>query len=228
MLAAIDADTGVGRVIHDPNPSWAHKQTGAVERFRFHNAYGVESYADLVLPPLHKRGERHPLVVVQYISDGFLRGGTGDEVPIQALAARGFAVLSFARPDLVDSVRRSRSELELLQKNREDWLDRRSVQSSLDQAIALALATGAVDRERMGISGFSDGTSTTQWALLNSSMFKVAAMGACCEDMVAYALAGGPAFEEFGRTIGYRFFEPDAAQFWKPMSLTENAARVQA
>lgn len=228
VLAAIDADTGKSRVIHDPNPRWARIRVGAVKRFRFRNAYDVECYADLVLPPLHKQGEKHPLVVVQYVSDGFLRGGTGDEVPIQALAARGFAVLSFARPDLVESVRQTRTELELLQKNRDNWLDRRSVQSSLEQAVALAIRTGAVDRERMGISGFSDGTSTTQWALLNSSLFKVAAMGACCEDMIAYPLMGGPAFEDFGRKFGYRFFEPDAAQFWKPMSLAANAAKVSA
>nr|WP_246385860.1 Atxe2 family lasso peptide isopeptidase [Novosphingobium hassiacum] len=228
VLAAIDADTGKSRIIHDPNPQWAQMRVGAVRRFKFRNAYGVECYADLVLPPFHKPGEQHPLVVVQYVSDGFLRGGTGDEVPIQALTARGFAVLSFARPDLVESVAQARAELDLLQKNRDNWLDRRSVQSALEQAIALAVGTGAVDRARMGISGFSDGTSTTQWALLNSALFKVAAMGACCEDMVAYPLMGGPAFEDFGRKFGYRFFEPDAAQFWKQMSLAANAASVNA
>lgn len=228
VLAAIDADTGKSRVIHDPNPQWAQMRVGAVRRFKFRNVYGVECYADLVLPPFHKPGEKHPLVVVQYVNDGFLRGGTGDEVPIQALASRGFAVLSFARPDLFESVAQARTELELLQKNRDNWLDRRSVQSSLEEAIALAVGTGAVDRERMGISGFSDGTSTTQWALLNSRLFKVAAMGACCEDMIAYPLMGGPAFEDFGRKFGYRFFEPHAAQFWKPMSLSSNAAKVSA
>src|SRR3546814_7367490 len=54
----------------------------------------------------------YPLVVVQYDTRGFLRGGTGDEYPIQALAASGFAVLSVSRPiDYATSIARAgRSE----------------------------------------------------------------------------------------------------------------------
>jgi len=225
-LVAIDPMTGRERQIHNPNPDFAGLQLGTVERFRFRNAYGVESYADLVLPPNHHKGERHPLVVVQYISDGFLRGGTDDEFPIQALAGRGFAVLSFSRPDFVPAALQARTELAMRQANRDDWIDRRNVQSSLEIAIQRAIETGAVDPTRMGISGFSDGTSTVQWALINSALFKVAALGACCEDMQSYPLGSGPAFERFGRDMGYRFFEPGAAGFWKPMSLVLNADRV--
>lgn len=225
-LVAIDPMTGRERLIYDPNPVFVRLQLGTVERLRFRNAYGVESYADLVLPPGHRKGERHPLVVVQYISDGFLRGGTDDEFPIQALAARGFAVLSFSRPDFVPAALQARTELAMRQANRDDWIDRRNVQSSLEIAIQRAIETGAVDPARMGISGFSDGTSTVQWALINSALFKVAALGACCEDMQSYPLGSGPAFERFGRDMGYRFFEPGAAAFWKPMSLVLNADRV--
>ena len=225
-LVGIDLETGRERLICDPNPEFGRIALGKVQRLRFRNAYGVESYADLVLPPDHKPGDRHPLVVVQYISHGFLRGGTGDEVPVHVLAARGFAVLSFARPDFVASAMQAGSELELRRANRIDWIDRRSVQSSLEQAIALAVATGSVDAERMGISGFSDGTSTVQWALINSSLFKAASLGACCEDIYSYPLAGGPAFTDFGREMGYRFFEPGTEEFWKPMSLVLNADRI--
>lgn len=228
QVIAIDPRTGAQRLILDPNPDWRGLQRGAVRRFTFRNAYGVESYADLVLPPGHLPGQTHPLVVVQYVTDGFLRGGTGDEAPIQVLAAKGFVVLSFSRPDFPAWVLAASDERELRRRNRVDWLDRRSVQSSLQMAIARAIATGTVDPARMGISGFSDGTSTTQWALINSSLFKVASLGACCEDMVAYALAGGPAFEQFGRDMGYRFFEDDAPRFWRPMSLALNVDRIEA
>lgn len=225
-LVALDPETGREREIYDPNPAFRHLQLGRIQRFRFPNAYGVESYADLVLPPGHRSGERHPLVVVQYISDGFLRGGTDDEFPIQALAGKGFAVLSFSRPDFIPAALAATSDVAMRQANRNDWADRRSVQSSLEIAIRMSIATGAVDPARMGISGFSDGTSTVQWALINSQLFKVAALGACCEDMTSYPLMAGPAFEAFGRDMGYRFFQPDAAEFWKPMSLTLNADRI--
>lgn len=222
-LVAINPTTGRERVIYDPNPEFQKIALGEVRRFRFRNAFGAESWSDLVLPPQHKAGEKHPLVVVQYFSHGFLRGGTGDEVPVQLLAAKGFAVLSFARPDLEP---KAETDHDLSIAFQTDWIDRRSVQSSLEMSIDLAIATGTVDKDRMGISGFSDGTSTTQWALLNSSLFKVAAMGACCEDIYAYPLTAGPYFTQWTRDFGYRFFEPGTEDYWKPMSLTLNVDRV--
>jgi dipeptidyl aminopeptidase/acylaminoacyl peptidase len=225
-LVAIDPQSGHEREIYDPNPGFARLRLGSVKRFHLRNAYGQDSHADLILPPGHRKGERHPLVVVQYVSDGFLRGGLADEVPIQALAARGFAVLSFSRPDFMPQTLAAPTELEMRRANRQDWADRRNVESSLEIAIQRAIATGAVDADRMGISGFSDGSSTVQWALINSKLFKAASLGGCCEDMLAYPLTGGPAFQRWGREMGYRFFEPDAAAFWKPMSLVLNADRV--
>lgn len=228
-LVAIDPDTGRERLIYDPNPNFRSVDLGKVQRLHFSNEYGEESYADLVLPPDHKPGEKHPLVVVQYTSHGFLRGGTGDEVPIHVLAAKGFAVLSFARPDFVAAAMKAETELELRKANRDDWIDRRNVQSSLGKAIELALATGTVDSERLGISGFSAGSTAVQWALINSSLFKVASLGHCCAGMYSYPLAAGPEFTQFSRNMGYRFFfEPGAEDFWKPMSLVLNAKKIDA
>ncbi len=225
-LVAIDPDSGQERIIFDPNPDFRAIKLGKAQRFHFSNAYGVESFADLVLPPDHKPGSKHPLIVVQYISHGFLRGGTGDEFPIQLFAAKGFAVLSFARPDFAVETVAAETSTEFSRWLREDWLDRRSVQSSLEIAVDKAVSTGAVDPNRMGISGFSDGTSTTQWALINSSLFKVAALGACCEDMYAYPLNAGPYYTRWTREIGYHFLEPGADDYWRPMSLALNADRI--
>lgn len=226
-LVGIDLDSGRERLIHDPNAHVAGLALGAVQRFRFRNAYGVESYADLVLPPGHRPGERHPLVVVQYHSHGFLRGGSGDEVPIQPLAARGFAVLNFAKPDYVPAVAAAKTGAEILRANRVDWLDRRNVQSSLDMALDRAIATGAVDADRIGLTGWSDGVSSAQFALINSPRFKVASLGSCCEDMYSYVTAAGPAYSAFTRSLGYRFFEEGAEAFWRPMSLILNVDRVE-
>lgn len=225
-LVAIDARTGIERVIFDPNPDLANARFGKVRRLRFRNEFGAESFADLVLPPDHQPGEKHPLVVVQYTSNGFLRGGTGDEVPIFPLAARGFAVLSFARPAFAPEAMAAPTVVELSRANRADWLDRRRVQSSLETAVKLAIETGAVDAERMGISGFSDGSATVQWALIHSDLFKVASMGSCCEDLYAFPLAAGPGFTQFVREFGYRHFEHGAEQFWRPVSLVLNVDRI--
>lgn len=225
-LVAMDPDTGRERTIFDPNPAFRNIQLGKAQRFKFRNAFGVESWADLVLPPFHRAGDKHPLILVQYHSQGFLRGSTGDEFPIQLLAAKGFAVLSFSRPDFVPAAMAAETEVELMTTNRIDWTDRRNVQSSIEIAIKHAIATGLIDRNRIGITGFSDGTTSTAWALINSSLFKVAALGTCCEGFGAFPLAAGPTYMQQGRNIGYRYGEPDVENHWKPLSLPLNVDRV--
>ena len=227
-LVAIDINTGTERVLHDPNPDFRHIRRGPVQRLRFRNSYGVESFADLILPPGHEEGQRYPLVVVQYTSRGFLRGGTGDEVPIQPLVARGFAVLSFDRPGPLPAAYRARNEIETRTLFADPWADRRQVQSSLETAVALAIATGVVDHERIGISGFSDGGATVQFALINSDLFDVASVGTCCADKIAQSLAAGPRFTAYFRAMGYPFFEEDEEEFWAPISLLENVDTIRA
>lgn len=225
-IVAVNMRSGAQRMIFDPNPVFRQFNLGSVQRLRFRNSYGNESFADLVLPPDHKPGERHPLVVVQYRSTGFLRGGTGDEVPIFPLAGRGFAVLSFERPYFLPEALKATKEVELRNSDSDPWADRRQVQSSLEVALELALKTGTIDPGLMGISGLSDGSSTAQFALVNSDLFKSATLGSCCEDKSSFALAAGPYFTDYLRGMGYRYFDSDPEEFWAPMSLIQNADTV--
>src|SRR3546814_4567827 len=90
----------------------------------------------------------YPLVVVQYDTRGFLRGGTGDEYPIQALAASGFAVLSVSRPiDYATSIARAgrpkrRSRIMAMR------IDRASVHDSLLLGIRAAEKKIGIDRDQ--------------------------------------------------------------------------------
>jgi len=227
-LVAIDLASAKERVIFDPNPQFATLQLGEVRRLRYTTAFGIDAFADLVLPPGSKPGDRHPLVVVQYNSEGFLRGGTGDEVPVHVLAGRGIAVLSFERPFGAPGTEDAKNELEYRQLVRRDWFDRRNVQSAIEKAIAGALATGRIDPDRLGISGFSEGTSATQWALINSRLFKVAALGICCEDKVAIAMNGGIDYETFLREMGQPLYSYEKEDYWAPLSLMQNAERIDA
>src|SRR3546814_10253618 len=61
----------------DPNPEFASLRLGTVERLTWRNNLGLPAWGDLVLPPDRTPGEKLPLIIVQYHSDGFLRGGTG-------------------------------------------------------------------------------------------------------------------------------------------------------
>jgi dipeptidyl aminopeptidase/acylaminoacyl peptidase len=225
-LVRIDPDTGHVTTLYDPNPQVASLRLGAVERLTWTDPQGVPSYGDLVLPPDHKPGERHPLIIVQYQSEGFLRGGTGDEYPIQLFASRGYAVLSVQRPwpaglegDVPDANAMQRA-------NVKDWADRRRILAGVEAGIDAAIARGVVDPDRIGITGLSDGAATVQFALLNSRRIRAAAVSSCCEDQSATAMVG----LAYGDTVekwGYPAPGFDDPAFWRPYSLVANAARVR-
>src|SRR3546814_14599807 len=67
---------------------------GRAQRIMLKSSVGIQAFGDLVYPADYSAGQRYPLIVAQYESRGLLRGGTGDEFPIQAFASNGCAVLS--------------------------------------------------------------------------------------------------------------------------------------
>lgn len=225
-LVAIDPESGAERVLFDPNPETARFALGAVRRLSWANRQGMRTYGDLVLPPSHRAGERHPLVVVQYSSRGFLRGGTGDEYPVFLLARRGFAVLSFQRPAALAATERA-SDINALQRiNIEDWAERRAIVSALEVGIDAVIATGTVDPDRVGITGMSDGATTAQFALNSLKRFRAAAISTCCDEPSGL-FSVGPAYRDALLAWGYPRHGEDGAAFWRPMSLAANAATLR-
>lgn len=227
-LVLLDVRDGSVSEILDLNPEFAHLRLGTATRLRWRSPRGTEVFGDLVLPPDHRPDQQHPLVVVQYTSRGFLRGGSGDEYPVQAFAARGFAVLSFERPrDYATSFDAS-SAAEFQRINVHGWADRRNVLSALEAGIQEAMALGVVDQERIGITGLSDGASTVQFALVNSRLFRAASVSSCCADPKTMMILGGPAYAAHLRNVGYPQYTTPAVDFWEPISLAANADRVTA
>lgn len=54
-LVAIDLRHGTSRLVFDPNPDISRRRLGSVQRLHWRNRYGVESFGDLVLPPIIDR-----------------------------------------------------------------------------------------------------------------------------------------------------------------------------
>ncbi|MDV3257823.1 MAG: Atxe2 family lasso peptide isopeptidase, partial [Sphingomonas sp.] len=151
-LELLDPTTGKRQTIFDPNPEFARLTLGSVRRLRWRNSFGVETVGDLVLPVGYRSGQQYPLIVVQYDTRGFLRGGTGDEYPVQVFANRGYAVLSFSRPEAIGDIRGSKDFTEARRQNLKAFADRRNVHSSLERGIQLAIELGIVDPKRIGIT----------------------------------------------------------------------------
>jgi len=226
VLAQVDPDTGRVSTIFDPNPEFARLRTGKVERLSWTDRTGVATYGDLVLPPSHKPGEHHPLIIVQYQSQGFLRGGTGDEYPIFPLAERGYAVLSFQMPTMLPAVEAATDTNSAQRENVKDWAGRRRIFTALEAGIDTAIAQGAIDADRIGISGMSDGSSTVQFALVNSNRFKAAAISSCCDDPGA-PFTVGPSYGASAAAWGYPLPGDDGRGFWSAQSFAVNARRLR-
>lgn len=226
-LVSVDTRTGGLTALFDPNPAFGNLQLGTVRRLRWRNALGLESWGDLVLPRNHRAGERLPLVVVQYQSVGFLRGGTGDEYPIYLFPQRGLAVLSIERPPFAASADKGLADWNAVHAaNQRDWAERRSLLSAVLAGVSAAVATGTVDPQRVGISGLSDGSATVAFALINSDAFAAAAMSTCCMEPLTTMAIGGIGWADQLRSMGYPPFTADNRAFWRPMSLAQNAARI--
>lgn len=227
-IVAFDTQTGRERVIFDPNPQFAAVRLGKVERLHWRNADGVASFGDLVLPPFYEQGQRLPLIIVQYRTRGFLRGGVGDEYPIQLFAARGYAVLSVENPPpyylrLGDRGWATWKEAE--RENVRDGHERQNVLSSLITGVQMVIDRGIADPARIGITGLSDGAATVQFALVHSRLFSAAALSSMGSDsqMMVY---GGPALIEERAKMGFPLFDPPFEgknkAHWKATSLAFN------
>ncbi len=224
-LDRIDGKNGETATIYDPNPAFQKFSLGPATRLIWRNGFGRSSFGDLVLPPGRRPGERHPLIVVQYSTRGFLRGGTGDEYPIQLFAAHGFAVLSFERPPDVAEDNRPHDGAEWERINFKGWADRRNVQSSLEAGVRLAVDSGAVDPNRVGITGLSEGATTAVWALMHSHLFKAASLSGCCASPEDFSDIG-PVYADEIASYGYPRRGSDSGGFWKAYSMAEDSTRI--
>lgn len=226
-LVLLDFATGQLSPRFDPNPEFRALRLGKVSRIAWRNNRGLEAWGDLVLPPGHDGRVRLPLIVVQYTSLGFLRGGTGDEYPVYPLAAQGFAVLSLHQPDFVAAFLPDiRTVDDVLRANTRDWAERWSLLSSLETGVDRAIATGVIDPQRIGLTGLSDGATTARFALINSNRFAAASISSCCLDPQTVAIYTGPAFARQMRASGFPPPGDNAPEFWSPLSLARNARTV--
>ena len=226
-VVKVDLERGTMKVLFTPNPEFASIRMNPVQRLRWRNTYGIETFSDLVLPSNDRKAGPLPLVIVQYDSRGFLRGGTGDEYPIQLLASRGFAVLSFERPRDYALTIPTKSVAEFERVDLEGWADRKSVLASLTEAIDLLTKRGVIDPRRVAITGLSDGGSTVQYGLVNTTRFAAAILSTCCQDPKKLELLGDLSAGYFEQ-IGYPPRATTGDMFWRSFSLAMNASHIRA
>ena len=199
-IVLINPATGSLSPLYDPNSQWTQFTRPRVERIEVNDAYGNQSFAHLVFPPDYTAGRRYPLVIVQYRSRGFLRGGTGNEYPIYPLAGRGYLVLSVDRPEW----RGSEAQLpyaELSTRTELDNSENQMKQSALEAMLRSLDDRGLIDTRRVGVTGMSDGAETVYWAITRSNLFAAAVVSTPPADPADWTM-GAPALREERRVEG--------------------------
>ena len=223
-LERINLKTRRSSTLFDPNPAFHTIALGRVERLNWKNDRGIECFGDLTYPPDYQLGKAYPLVVVQYESRGFLRGGTGDEYPVQLFARAGYLVLTVQRPRSpfyglgLASIERQRLQ-------NKDFVERRSILSAIETKVSQLVDAGIADPDRIGITGLSDGSTTVQFAALHSRLFRAAAVSGCCwEPSQTWIL--GPALQAHYHALGWPASPQDDIPMWRDISLSRNASHV--
>jgi dipeptidyl aminopeptidase/acylaminoacyl peptidase len=221
QLALIDLSQGTIRTLVDLNPEFRQLRLSPAERIEVTNKYGDSFFGDLVLPPNREPGRRYPLVITTYRSNGsFLRGGSGDEYPIQIFAANGFAVLNFdvGVDHNVGPGDFSSAELQ--------WA---SPVDGMRAAVEKLTEMGIIDPARVALTGHSHGSEMVGYAIGHTKLFHAA---------IASGPAGfDPLFFYLGQDIWQEIFnewglagwpEGQSSRAWHNFSPALNATQIEA
>lgn len=212
--------------VFDPNPEYGQLAMGRVERLHWRNKSGIPWYGDLVYPVGYQVGQRYPMVVVQYRTKGFLRGGTGDEVPIQTLADMGFLVLSVDNLTYEDIIGKQRDSAERTAAFNRDFTGRRHILSAIEAAIEMLDRRGLILTNKIGITGLSDGCTTAKFAAINSDMFAAGSVSGCGLEPDQDAILG-PMISRTYHESGWPRLAENNTGFWSKIAFTQHPRRVR-
>lgn len=221
-IALIDLRNGTVRTLVDINPQFTNIRFSDATRIDWVTKYGQPGRGYLVKPLNYKPGQRYPLIVTTYYSgDYFLRGGGGEEYPIQVFAANGFAVLAWDHGPYPDDPIDGNFEQGML---RYKW-----PVAGLEAALAAVDKLGIVDQQRCGITGFSYGTEIADYVVSHHpELFSTAiTSGMSGRDPYFYYMA--PRFwKEVFRNWGLELPTEKSTARWREYSTSLNADHIRA
>ena len=191
------------------------KALGQVERIEFPSSFDqrpIEAW--ITLPPDHREGQRHPLIL-EIHGGPFAAYGPHFSTDDQLYAAAGYAVLS-VNPRGSTSYGEEFANLIHHAYPGHDYED-------LMSAVDAAVARGVADPERLFVTGGSGGGVLTAWIVGKTNRFRAAATQKPVIDWSSFALtADGPAF--FARYWFGNYPWEDPQGYWarSPLSLVGN------
>jgi dipeptidyl aminopeptidase/acylaminoacyl peptidase len=217
-VALADLSTGEVRTLVNINPEWQNLQMNPAKRIDVLDKRGERFWGHLVLPLGYEPGKRYPLIITTYVDGGFLRGGVGDEYPIQVFAANGFAVLNFNCNGRERNTTSGSFDSTLLQ-----W---QAPTEALEAAIAKLTDEGIIDSSRVGITGLSFGAAMVDYGISHSSLFRAAVASGPSWDPILFYIARDSLRDAWTSDLNLGLPLGDSGINWQRMSAALNAGRV--
>lgn len=213
-LERIDLRTGERQVLFEPNGALSRDLAALpVELLRWTDAQG-RWFTGQFHPAPGADGVPTPLFVTYYRCMGFLRGGSGDEWPLSALAERGISTLCINAPAFPS-----------------DAAERYGIgRSAVESAVELLASAGRIDRARVGMGGLSFGSEVTMWMLIHSDLVAAASLASPTTSQM-YHLLGSNIGEPFLSLLqsNWQLGAPDETpEQWRRISPASNLARLDS
>ena len=216
-LVRIATATGEIRTLFDPNAALGHRITTPAKSLTWRDHRGVAHSAELVLPATPQPEGGYPLVLTYYWCDGFLRGGTGGELPILPLAEHGVAALCINRSSTGASQDARRDQRQAIE-------DIRTVLGKLTQE-------GSIDRRHVGMWGFSFGSEVESQVLIHTDLLAAAAVASNLIDPPLYwyqSLPGRDYASNLMRKIWHLGPPDQDAAAWRKVAPAMNVDKIHA
>lgn len=207
-LIAIDLFSGAKAELYNPNPVNSSFEYTRIEQLTWVDSKGATSFGQVVFPKNYSTQHSYPAVIVTYRSRGFLRGGVGDEYPIHVLAAAGFVVLSFDAPRGFDR------NASLESRNR-------TLESKMT-LLELASEIVNIDREKVAITGFSDGVVQALHALRFTSIFETAILSSFGYNPTGYFVLDETNRRYWTTRYGVPYSDEEESTLWERSSIGLN------
>lgn len=177
------------------NDAWKQYSLAAPEFYRYKSFDGLEIEAALLKPAGYDGKKKLPLIALIH---GGPTGAWQDTVEPwgQLLAAQGYAVFY---PNIRGSIGYGQKFIEM---SRGDWGggDFKDVMAGVDDLIA----RGVADPDKLGIGGWSYGGYMAEWAITQTTRFKVAVSGAGLSNLISeYGTEEGPSYDEWFYGLPY-------------------------
>jgi dipeptidyl aminopeptidase/acylaminoacyl peptidase len=214
-----DLSTGEIRTLLDVNPEFQNLRLSPAKRIDVSDKQGDHFWGHLVFPLDYEPGQRYPLIITTYRDyDGFLRGGVGDEYPIQVFAASGFAVLNFEAVGLVRNPEPGDFDRTILL-----W---QGPTEATEAAVAKLAEQGTIDPSRVGITGLSFGAVMVNYGISHTNLFRAAIASGPAWDPILFFTSKDEHRAGISHGLNLESPDGDSRGRWQRESAALNARRV--